>query len=75
MDGFSRLPVYLYCSNNIRADTVLALFQEAVTVYGLPSRIHIDGGGENVVVAMHLLTHSLHGPGRSMVIVCKSVYT
>ena len=63
------MPVYLHCSSNNQADTVLDMFREAVATYGLPSRIRIDKGGENVDVAMHLLTHPLHGPGRGTVIV------
>ena len=74
VDGYSRLPVYLHCSNNNQAATVLSLFREAVNVYGLPSRIRIDKGGENVDVAMFLLTHPLRGPRRSSVIVGKSVH-
>lgn len=68
------MPVYLHCSSNNQADTVLDLFREAVTTYGLPSRICIDKGGENVDVAMHLLTHPLRGPGRGTGIVGKSVH-
>ena len=74
VDGYSRIPVYLRCSNNNRAETVLELFTEAVAMYGLPSRIRIDRGGQNVDVAMYLLTHPLRGPGRSTVIVGKSVH-
>ena len=74
VDGYSRIPVYLRCSSNNRAETVLELFTEAVAMYGLPSRIRIDRGGENVDVAMYLLTHPLRGPGRSTVIVGKSVH-
>ena len=74
VDGYSRLPVYLRCSNNNRASTVLKLFQEAVSTYGLPSRIRTDKGGENVDVSMFLLTHPLRGPGRSTVLVGKSVH-
>ena len=68
------MPVYLHCSSNNQADTVLDMFREAVATYGLPSRIRIDKGGENVDVAMHLLTHPLRGPGRGTVIVGKSVH-
>ena len=68
------MPVYLHCSSNNQAGTVLDLFGEAVTTYGLPSRIRIDKGGENVDVAMYLLTHPLRGPGRNTVIVGKSVH-
>ena len=67
-------PEFLSTYNNNRAHTVLELFREAVTIYGLPSRIGIDKGGENVDVAMYLLTHPLRGPGRSTVIVGKSVH-
>lgn len=74
VDGYSRIPVYLHCSNNNRADTVLCLFREAVSIYGLSSRIRVDKGGENVDVAMYLLEHPLRGPGRSSVIVGKSVH-
>jgi hypothetical protein len=74
VDGYSRTPVYLYCSNNNRARTVLGLFREAILTYGLPSRIRVDKGGENVDVAMYLLHHPLRGPGRSSVIVGKSVH-
>lgn len=34
IDGFSRVPVYLQCSNNNRAETVLKLFQVAVSEWG-----------------------------------------
>ena len=74
MDGYSRIPVYLYCSNNNRANTVLKLFREAIAKYGLPSRIRIDKGGENVDVSMYLLDHPLRGPNRCTVIVDKSVH-
>jgi len=74
VDGYSRVPVYLKCSNNNRADTVLNVSKEAVNIYGLPSRVRCDAGGENVEVSKFLLTHPLRGPGRSSVIVGKSVH-
>lgn len=74
VDGYSRLPVYLSCSDNNQSDTVLRLFKEAVLHYGLPSRVLCDQGGENVGVSIHLLSHPLHGPGCGSVIVGKSVH-
>jgi len=74
VDGYSRMPMYLHCSSNNRASTVLHLFQEAISNYGLPSRIRIDQGGENVDISLFLLMHPLRGPGRGSVIVGRSVH-
>ena len=43
------------------------LFLEAVQQYHLPSRIRTDQGGENVMVAQHMLEK--RGPERRSVIV------
>ena len=74
MDGYTRIPVYLHCSNNNQADTVLNLFKEAIQEYGLPSRVRCDQGGENVDVSMYMLSHPLRGPERGSVLVGKSVH-
>ena len=47
IDGFSRLLVFLKASDNNRAETVLAHFEEAVAMYGVPRRVRVDYGGEN----------------------------
>ena len=39
VDGFSRLIMYAHCADNNRAQTVMILFQEGVTRYGLPFRV------------------------------------
>jgi len=72
IDGFSRLVVYMKCSNNNRAATVYDLFLEATQNYGLPSRIRCDQGGENVNVARHMLYH--RGEERRSVLVGSSVH-
>ena len=48
VDGYSRLLVFIRCSTNNRAETVLNLFLSGVSHYGLPSRVRTDKGGENV---------------------------
>ena len=72
--GFSRLITYLKVSTNNQASTVLTAFIEAVDKLGLPSRIRIDRGGENVQVAEYMLDHPERGPGRASVIAGTSVH-
>ncbi|RMX54520.1 hypothetical protein pdam_00004572, partial [Pocillopora damicornis] len=49
IDGFSRLIVYLHCSNNNRKEPITHLFRSATERYDWPSRVRSDGG-ENVGV-------------------------
>ena len=74
VDGYSRIPVYLQCSSNNRAETVLTLFKDAVQKFGLPSRVRCDKGGENVDVSLFMLSHPLRGPNRGSVLVGRSVH-
>lgn len=52
IDGFSRRIMFLRCSSNNKAETVLELFINAVESDGCrwPSRIRVDHGVENVQV-------------------------
>lgn len=53
----------LRASANNLASTVLEVFLEAVNVYGAPSRVRGDRGGENVEVAVWMIKH--RGPNRA----------
>ncbi|XP_057295760.1 uncharacterized protein LOC130624204 [Hydractinia symbiolongicarpus] len=72
VDGFSRLPVGLFCTDNNKSDTILQCFQFAVGEYGLPSRLRCDKGKENVLVADYMLEK--RGTDRRSVIAGKSTH-
>ena len=57
IDGYSHMLVFSHCSTDNTAGTVLGLFQNAVDLFGLPSRVRTDKGGENVGVAQYMLNH------------------
>ena len=59
IDGFSRTIVFLRCSTNNQADTVLAYFLQAIRHYRCPLRIRTDHGTENIFMARWMLEH--HG--------------
>ena len=68
------MPIYLKCSNNNRASTVMEAFRNAVSEWGLPSRVRCDKDGENTEVAWFMLMHPRRGTGRGSVIAGKSVH-
>ena len=66
--------MFLECSNNNKASTVLTAFLAATAEYGLPSRVRCDKGGENTAVSEYMLLHPTRGPGRGTVIVGRCVH-
>lgn len=66
IDGFSRRIMFLNCSNNNLAKTVLELFLGAVEKDGgmWPSRIRVDKGVENVLVCDKMV--QVRGAGRGI---------
>ena len=50
IDGFSRSVVYIKCSSNNCATTVIDAFLEGVSNFGNPSCVRSDHGGENVEI-------------------------
>ena len=58
VDGFSRLITFLKVADNNRAETVLNAYLQAVDEFGLPSRVRMDKGGENVAVAQFMIEWS-----------------
>ena len=72
MDGFSRVVVFLCCSTNNKAETVLQLFRGAVRTFGLPTRMRCDHDTENIEVACFML--NAHGVEGSRVITGLSVH-
>ena len=72
IDGFSRLIVFMHCSDNNRASTVYEHFLEATTMHGLPSRVRTDQGRENMMVARHMLEH--RGLHRGSIITGSSIH-
>lgn len=66
IDGYSRTVVYLRCSTNNTASTVMASFSDAVDKYGLPNQVRSDLGGENVDV-WHYMTDQHHSESAVLV--------
>ena len=72
VDGFSRLPVALACTNNNKSTTVLDCFLQGVNEYGLPSRVRSDKGMENVLVADYMIEK--RGGNRESMLTGKSTH-
>lgn len=72
IDGFSRTIVFLRCSDNNRAETVLSQFLSAITRYRIPLRVRTDHGTENVAMARWMLQH--FGPDNKPMLTGLSVH-
>ena len=71
-DLASKLLSSVYCSTNNKANTVLELFRWATTLFGVPSRVQSDHGGESMGVCEFMITH--RGVDRASHIAGSSVY-
>lgn len=74
IDGYSRLIMFLRVSSNNKAHTVLTAFLQAVNEFGLPCRVRMDRGAENIEVAQFMIEHPERGPGRGSAITGRSVH-
>jgi hypothetical protein len=72
IDGYSRLIMYLKLSSNNSADSALNAFLTGVDEYGIPSRVRLDKGGENIRIADYMV--ETKGPNRGSAIVGRSVH-
>ena len=72
IDGYSRMITFLKCSIDNKAATVLDNFIEATRKYGLPSRVRLDRGSENVEVAQYM--NAKRGCNRSSHLIRSSVH-
>ena len=55
IDGFSRIVVFLRCSDNNRAYSMLSAFTSGVEEYGLPECVRTDMGGEMTQVWQYMI--------------------
>lgn len=72
IDGYSRLVVFLKCSTNNTAATVLSSFIIATQSYGVPKRLRTDLGGENVDAWQYMVDY--HGGDERCVITGSSIH-
>ncbi|XP_060776375.1 uncharacterized protein LOC132885871 isoform X1 [Neoarius graeffei] len=61
IDGYSRMLIFLRCSNNNRSETVKELFHAAVGQFGRPLHIRTDHGVENIKIWEDM--HASRGEG------------
>ena len=64
--------IYCKCEDNNKAETVLSLFENGVSRWGLPSRVRSDHGMENYLVGMYMIEN--RGTDRGSIITGSSVH-
>ncbi|KDQ05480.1 hypothetical protein BOTBODRAFT_75847, partial [Botryobasidium botryosum FD-172 SS1] len=62
IDAHCRTLVALRVSTNNTGDTVLMVFEEAISLYGVPDRVRGDRGRKNIKVAVYMIMY--RGPNR-----------
>jgi len=72
IDGHLRLITYIQCSDNNRAETVMASFLNATHEFGIPSCVRSDNGGENFRIWEFM--EQAHGYNRGSYITGSSVH-
>ena len=55
IDGYTRTIVFLTCSTNNLAATVISSFYETTCAYGVPDKVQSDLGGENIDVWRYMV--------------------
>ena len=72
IDGYSRLIVFLKAATNNKSETALSASLEGVAAYGLPSQVHTDRGGENLLIGQYMIQQQ--GTDRNSIIMGCSVH-
>ncbi len=60
IDGLSRCVVYLKCSFNNCATSVLDVFLKSISEFGIPFSVRSDHGGENIEIWKFMLCIHKH---------------
>lgn len=58
--------MYLKCASNVKSTTIYESFLEAMRSFHLPSRVRCVQGGENVLIAQHMIEN--RGDNRGSII-------
>ncbi|CAB1345038.1 unnamed protein product, partial [Coregonus sp. 'balchen'] len=72
IDGYSHFVVFLRASSNNRSTTVMDCFMNAVSRYGVPSRVRTDHGGKNNTVCLFM--NIFRGSGRGSALRRRSMH-